>query len=59
MQGRFEILGENLIDPFSWVVNLKINQKQEIIKMTQKMTNIKVAQSYLVEPIYLNVDFVN
>lgn len=58
MQGRFEILGENLIDPFSWVVNLKINQKQEIIKMTQKMTIIKVAQRYLVEPIYLNVDFV-
>ena len=57
MQGRFEILGENLIDPFSWVVNLKINQKQEIIKVTQKMT-IKVAQRYLVEPIYLNVDFV-
>lgn len=58
MQGRFEILGENLIDPFSWVVNLKINQKQEIIKVTQKMTIIKVAQRYLVEPIYLNVDFV-
>ena len=49
MQGRFEILGENLIDPFSWVVNLKINQKQEIIKVTQKMTIIKVAQRYLVE----------
>lgn len=59
MQGRFEILGENLIDTFFWVISLKTKQKQEIIKMTQKMTNIKVAQSYLVEPIYLNVDFVN
>lgn len=58
MQWRFEIFGENLIDPFFWVVNLKIKQKQEIIKVTQKMTIIKVAQSYLVEPIYLNVDFV-